>query len=269
MSPAATDVDLPGLEMAMAQTWPALEQQRLGGWVLRASGGFTNRANAALTSADPGRSVEAAMDAATAWYAERELPLKIVRTGPVGYDVHRSADPVVRAGLDRGCQAHSTAHVMVAPTARVLRQCSEVDLGTVHVAVMLPAGWLTAYGRSRVLVPGASEGVLMGSPAQVFAWLGPRGDMSDDDMWAIGRLGIADGWGGLAAVWVDPAHRRSGAGRLITAALVRAATQRGLERLHLQVEVENGAAIALYEALGFERHHDYVYLTAPQRTLQD
>lgn len=262
MSPATTDSSLPGLESAMAQTWPAVEQQRLGGWVLRASGGFTNRANAALTSADPGRPVEAAMDAAAAWYAERELPLRIVRTGPVGFDVRRRVDPVVEAALDRGCRAHSAAHVMVAPTARVLQRCSEVDLGPVNLATALPPRWLTAYGRSRALMPGASEEVLTGSPAQIFAWSGAPEE--DGDVWAIGRLGIADGWGGLAAVWVDPARRRSGAGRLITTALVRAATQGGIRRLHLQVEVDNGAAIALYKALGFERHHDYVYLTAPQ-----
>lgn len=247
----------------MAQTWPALESRRLGGWVLRASGGFTNRANAALTFADSGRSIDDALDEAADWYAERGLPLKVVRTGPLGFDVTRGEDPVAAAALDRGCRAHSAAHVMVAPTARVLQRCSEVDLGLVHLATALPAAWLTAYGRSRVLFPGASEQVLTGSPGQVFAWLEPR-EHEIGDVWAIGRLGITEGWGGLAAVWVDPARRRSGTGRRITAALVRAATQRGLKRLHLQVEVDNTAAIALYEALGFERHHDYVYLTAPQ-----
>lgn len=146
----------------------------------------------------------------------------------------------------------------------MLAGCAKVQTRCVHTAATLPQPWLTAYGRSRALVPHASEAVLTGSPGQVFAWVGGREQPDgSDDPWAIGRLGIADGWGGLAAVWVDPSRRRSGAGRRVTAALVRAADERGLDRLHLQVEVDNAAAIGLYLGLGFEVHHDYVYLSAP------
>lgn len=266
------DVRPADLERAMARTWPALQQERLGGWVLRASGGFTNRANAALTSGDPGMPVTAALSAAASWYAVRGLPLKLVRTGPVGFEVGGVGDEVSAAAIERGCRAHSGAHVMVAPTAQVLAACEDLaaapidagslDAGTVRTATALPQAWLTTYGRSRSLVPGATQGVLTGSPEQVFAWLAD----DDGEVWAIARLGIADGWAGLAAVWVDPDRRRAGAGRRLTGALVSAAAQRGLDRLHLQVEVDNTAALTLYTALGFERHHDYVYLSAPSET---
>ncbi len=106
-----------------------------------------------------------------------------------------------------------------------------------------------------------TERVLTGSPGQVFTWL------TDDEgaVWAGARLGIAEQWGGLSAVWVEPARRRTGAGRALTAALVREAAARGIERLHLQVEVDNAAAITFYTALGFELHYDYIYLTGPTR----
>lgn len=274
------DIGPGGLERAMAQTWLALEREPLGDWVLRASGGFTNRANAALTSGDPGMPLRAALDATSSWYAARDLPLKLVRTGPVGFEV--GEDELSTAALRRGCQAHSRAHVMVAPTTRVLASGGDTDAevptllnrddrssstwGTVdpsmlHTATDLPLAWITAYARSRSLVPGVTERVLTGSPGQVFAWL------TDDDgaVWAVARLGIVEQWGGLAAVWVEPARRRTGAGRALTAALVREAADRGIERLHLQVEVDNAAAITLYAALGFELHHDYIYLTGPSR----
>lgn len=257
----------------MARTWPSLEQEPLGNWVLRASGGFTNRANAAMTSGDPVMSVGAALEAASIWYAARGLPLKLARSGPVGFEVRE--DAVAVAALQRGCGAHSRAHVMVAPTTRVLAVVAGADPApmdrtridgiagvpdqeAVRTATELPASWLTAYARSRAIVPGSTERVLTGSPGQVFAWLTERRGSA----WAVARLGIGDQWGGLAAVWVDPVRRRTGAGRALTAALVRAAADRGIERLHLQVEVENAAAIALYTALGFQLHHDYVYLTA-------
>lgn len=252
----------------MAQTWPALEQEPLGGWVLRASGGFTNRSNAVLTSGSPDRPLEGALDTATNWYAERGLPLKVVRTGPVGFDPRRGGDRVAEAVLRRGGRAHSAAHVMVGSTGTVLAECVDADTGSVSIAATLPQPWLTAHARSRTLVAGATERVLSGSPGQVFAWVSASGGSEQqeghDDVWAIGRLGIADGWGGLAAVWVDPSRRRGGAGQQVTAALVRAGAQHGLDRLHLQVEVDNEAAIRLYLGIGFEMNHDYVYLTAPR-----
>lgn len=268
------DARPPDLQQAMARTWPALEQESLGDWELRASGGFTNRANAMLTSGDPGMPIATALESASSWYAARGLQLKLVRTGPVGFEVGQDGDSVSVAALDRGCRAHSGAHVMVAPTARVLEACGEptgtadgagaagagsASAGVLRLATDLSQAWLTAYGRSRALVPEATEGVLTGSPEQIFAWLTD----ADGKVWAIARLGIADGWGGLAAVWVDPRRRRAGAGRRMTGALVGAAAEHGLEQLHLQVEVDNEPAITLYTALGFEQHHDYVYLTAP------
>jgi len=213
--------------------------------------------------------VAAALAAATSWYAVRSLPLKLVRTGPVGFEVGGVADEVSAAAIQRGCRAHSRAHVMVARTSRVLEVCDalgtplidegSIDANAVRTATDLPAAWLTTYARSRRVVPGVTERVLTGSPGQVFAWL------TDDQgaVWAVARLGIVERWGGLAAVWVEPTRRRTGAGRALTVALAREAADRGIACLHLQVELDNAAAIALYAALGFELHHDYIYLTGP------
>nr|WP_277925373.1 GNAT family N-acetyltransferase [Sediminivirga luteola] len=50
------------------------EREVLRGWLLRAHGGVTKRANSALLLDDPGLDLEAAIDAMTAWYEARELP---------------------------------------------------------------------------------------------------------------------------------------------------------------------------------------------------
>src|SRR3712207_8558779 len=43
--------------------WRAPEEEPLGGWLLRAGGGFTGRANTALVAGDPGRPLPEAVEA--------------------------------------------------------------------------------------------------------------------------------------------------------------------------------------------------------------
>ena len=51
------------LEELCADAWPAFVDERLGAWRLRATGGFTARANSALAIGDPGLPTAAALAA--------------------------------------------------------------------------------------------------------------------------------------------------------------------------------------------------------------
>ncbi len=62
------------LEQVAAAAWPAVVTARLGDWVLRASGGWTRRANSALVLGSPGMDLDRALDTCVRWYAERGLP---------------------------------------------------------------------------------------------------------------------------------------------------------------------------------------------------
>jgi len=62
------------LEQVAAAAWPAVDTARLGDWVLRASGGWTRRANSALVLGSPGMDLDRALGACVRWYAERGLP---------------------------------------------------------------------------------------------------------------------------------------------------------------------------------------------------
>ena len=55
----------------------------------------------------------------------------------------------------------------------------------------------------------------------------------------------------LLTLAVDPASRRGGIGRGLADGFMAEARKRGAERAFLEVSVENPAAIALYESLGF------------------
>ena len=57
------------LEGLCADAWPAAVERSLGAWRLRAAGGYTGRANAALAIGDPGMPVAAALDVVRAFSA--------------------------------------------------------------------------------------------------------------------------------------------------------------------------------------------------------
>jgi len=129
---------------------------------------------------------------------------------------------------------------------------------SVHLTEDLEEPWLAALRSYRPLEDeDAVRAVLTGSPAQVFATV-----TDGDEVVAAGRLGVASAWGGIAAMWVSPTHRRRGLARAVVGALAAEARRRGTRSLHLQVHPTNGAAMALYEAAGFAPHHAYAHLTS-------
>ena len=61
---AGMTISITALERAAAAGWRGAEEEWLGGWLLRATGGFTGRANSALATGNPGRPRDAALEAA-------------------------------------------------------------------------------------------------------------------------------------------------------------------------------------------------------------
>ena len=73
MGQSRSPLGVADLERLAARGWRAPEEEPLGGWLLRAGGGFTGRANTALVTGDPGRTLPEAVAAVTAWYRDRGL----------------------------------------------------------------------------------------------------------------------------------------------------------------------------------------------------
>ncbi len=261
------------LGRVMAQGWPALESLGLGGWLLRASSGFTGRGNSVLPYGDPGLPLRDAVDRVEAWYADRALParfhLDLLGSGegavPVGpaelgeQDVVRrlvAAHPLGTELLRRGYQPVQPTLTMTGPTAAVppLR----ADSAPVEIDVDLTPDWLTTYARQRRIVPGVTEQVLTGSAGQLFASTGEPGRYS-----AVARMSVHPGWAGVHAVWVEPGQRRQGLAVALMSALAALAREHAMTSMYLQVEAGNAPAQALYDGLGFTTHHAYVYLDPP------
>jgi ribosomal protein S18 acetylase RimI-like enzyme len=77
------------------------------------------------------------------------------------------------------------------------------------------------------------------------------------------NLGLrgTDAW--IGGVGVVPEERRHGVGRLLMEAVHDQARARGVERVWLEVIVDNTPAIALYERLGYERVRDVEVWSVP------
>ncbi len=244
------------LALVAARGWPPVESERLGDWTLRASGGFTRRANSVLPLGDPGLPLDAALDHVTAWYARRGLPAHLqVATGAEGTD-----EPLAAALDERGWRREVSAEVRIAGLAPAADAAQEAHAGhtagqgaaaAVALSRTVDAAWLARYRRSRAASPEVTS-VLGGGPSVWFASVPGEGAPA-----AVGRCVVDGRWAGFAAVEVDPARRREGLASAVMAALARQALAEGASAAYLQVESDNEPALALYERLGFAPHHRY------------
>ena len=245
------------LEQRAALGWRAPEEERLGDWLLRAAGGFTGRANSALATGDPGLPLDCAAEAVRGWYRARRLPAMIAVPYPTARPHAAALDRFLG---ERGWAVRSgAATVVTARTDRILADPVSVPPVRVEVTAEPDEAWLARYHyRGQEELPPIALRVLTSAPRQAFASIRDR-----DQAIAIGRVGAAAGWAGLTAIEVDPARRRRGLARAVTAAL---AAQPGAHRagqLYLQVEDDNAAARTLYRRIGFTDHHGYHYRVAP------
>ncbi|MDT0214384.1 GNAT family N-acetyltransferase [Rothia sp. ARF10] len=277
-------VSVADLQRVMGPAWGAIERERLGEWELRASHGFTQRGNSLLPVGSPGLPLPDAVDRVEEWYAVRGLPAKVTLAGPVGFEP--GDDPLGAELLGRGWTVGDRTLNLTASTetvAGVPAPAGPTDAAArstgaepeVRITMDLGDDWLEAYALTRPLDREVAARVLTGSPTQLFASIAVGGGLAqrlgldtpgsrDPRPVAIGRLSVAGGWAGLAAVWTDPAMRGRGLATRLTRALAARAGADGIRLIHLQVEADNATAIRLYERLGFDRHSSYVYLTAPR-----
>ena len=250
------------LEKLMADGWPATDRAELGGWLLRAAGGFTGRANSVLPVGDSTLDIARSVDFCERWYAARDLPPLFQLHGPTGF---AEADSELgRELLGRGYVPGSgrgdweRIHVMTGASAAVPPLTTESAPVTAEAEI--GAEWLMAYGEQRPIVPGVTEAVLSGSPGQLF--LSVR-DPRTRRIVGVARMAIHVGWAGLFGVWVHPDHRRTGLARAVVSAAAMVARENTMPAMYLQVSADNAAGIAFWEGLGFTTHHEYSYLGRP------
>ncbi|PRY61834.1 GNAT family N-acetyltransferase [Glycomyces artemisiae] len=229
-------------ERLLAQTWPATETAALGGWLLRAASGFTNRANSVLALTAPEGGVDAAVAAVVDWYEARGLVPKFSMAGPVtrrlddelaarGWTYEMETVVMVKALKDT--RYDGEAVVTDAPSAAFLAQ---TDRGAASTA---PRVFGSGLGRAYAEI-----------------W-------RDGALAARGRGAVAGDLLAVTSIGTVPEYRRRGLGTEILAALEAWGAEADAARAALQVEADNAPAIAMYERLGYAERYRYGYRVMP------
>ncbi|MDQ1199960.1 GNAT family N-acetyltransferase [Rhodococcus sp. SORGH_AS_0303] len=237
--------EIRGLESAAADAWPGLEQEWIGGWLLRAGAGVTRRGN----SASPLRPDASAVDlpAVAAWYRDRDLQPSL-------------SLPDRLLGAPAGWSLSAEALVLTLPIPSSTGPDTDTDTDTERIAAP-DDRWLAHHPRYRHrpdLLTAVHDGVV--------TFL-RRGDT------AVARAAVTASptgrrWVGITAVATRPDERRRGHGSAVCAEAMRWGADHGATHAYVQVEVDNDEARSLYERLGFTEHHRYRYaspegVTAP------
>ena len=273
------------LERLRSDAWPAPVRRELGGWLLRAAGGYTKRANSALVLGDPGMPVEAALEQVRGFADEHGIAPLV--QAPVG-------SPWSNRILEAGW------HVAGAPGECLVLVASldEVAPAGAPVADLPdspPEDWWLVFDEQvpapgspalAVVAPGpqaapAGAGVRPGMQSKAaqmqVSGVVRRGEQSRataDPLPHVGfgmivsegrtaaavRAAVVEDHVYVSRLHVRPEYRRRGlAGELMGTAL---SWGRGGGARHalLDVTADNTAARALYAAAGWSEHHRYHYL---------
>ena len=230
------------MEIAASQTWPARVQEKLGDWVLRATGKYTMRANSVLVLGDPGISLDDAINHVCTFYAEYGLPPRMHIPLPTFSNLYKSLQ-------DRGWEKKTEAFVMVIdinPTEFLKKLDYEWSISD-----SFDDEWLNLQNDS-----GVSE--IMKSVNASYASLRIAGQLV-----AVGRACNFEEWTVLTRLFVHPEYRGKGIGSELLSRLLSDAGTKGVSKGLLQVDVKNSSAINVYKNYGFKTHHSYCYLVLP------
>jgi N-acetylglutamate synthase len=231
------------LESECATAWPALVDEPLGEWRMRAAAGFTGRANSTMTLGDPGVGIADAL-VRTVGFAERHgiNPCAHVVVGSDAEAGIASQGWVVNQDHPGGAESS----VMTGPLTP-----GSYEGAQVHDSP--PSEWWElAAGSARPTV--AQRHVLSSSPGVGYGTL-----VKDGQLVAAVRGAVVGDLLHVARLAVRPSHRRQGLGLGMLNALYAWAYERGARRQALQVAEHNTPAIRLYENLGCVEHHRYRY----------
>jgi len=259
-APPHRAISVGSLELVMAQHWQAAEQDWLGGWLLRATGGFTNRANSVLAIGEPGMPMDVAVLEVTDWYTERGLrPVAAAPEPRLDEDDTEQLLAAAGAFAQAGWRPieGAGAVVLTGPTGELRGASRGLPAGLeLRLQNSPDAAWIAQYHYRGLAVPEHGVRLLTSAPEQVF------GSIRDGDrVVGVVRGSLAERWAGLTAMEVDADYRRQGLGRALIAAIAEWGWQRGARSIQLQVGTSNPDAEQLYRAAGFEPHHRYEYLT--------
>ncbi|MFW9792962.1 MAG: GNAT family N-acetyltransferase [Candidatus Thorarchaeota archaeon] len=237
------------LEQVAANAWIAQDTERLGGWLLRANGGVTRRANSVLPLGAPVIPLDHAIDKAIDFYKQRNLTPRFQMTEtskPVELDRDLS---------ERGFSVGLQVEVHTAAINHLIKIEPDID---VLVSNDITDTWMSVYressGYEASTMDARKELMKRTSFHKAFALA-----RIDREPAGVGFAVVEDKWLGLFNIASHPSMRGRGVAVAVNTALAKWGHQRGARAAYLQVESENLPALKLYDKLGFQNIYTYWY----------
>lgn len=242
--------DIANIERATLDAVAPQEVCAYGDWLLPFDTSTIGRAHSAVplrhTNLDP-----TALPEILQRYANKGL-----------YTAFRVADvssmtAIQTALRELGLQAEQPTLVQIVSTSHMRAVCTELPAS---VEDSPNPSWASVYlGEGFDPVDGAHRvQALSRSPTVVYACV-----VENKETLASGTASFSQGWASVHGMRTALAHRGQGHAKRILGGLAEAALACGLERVFLQVEEENTAALALYHRAGFETAWRYHYWRMP------
>ena len=231
------------LEKLSDTTWPATEIIEYGKWRLRISDGFTMRANSALPTGagpigEPPLPLADSVEHVIKIYREKGL----TPTFTLPLPIYQELDEYLES---QGWQVKVGAQFLIKDI-----DLNETDMSSQNDFEILDypsEGWLGLQ------MDHGLEKLMQRYPARYGVI------RSGGSVVAVGRIATLGTWAMATRLFVDPSHRGKGLAKQLMLRLMVAAKEDGATKIGLQVDLENAAALALYDSMGFRSHHKYVY----------
>lgn len=237
------------LEQVASNAWVAEETARLGGWLLRANGGVTRRANSVLPIGPPPPPHDEAIEKVIQFYKERNLIPRFQMTEtskPIELDRDLS---------ERGFSVGLQVEMHTAAITHLVQKEPAID---VLISNDISDGWMSVYAESSGYDEASMEtrkGLMKRTSLQKAFALA----RIDRELAGVGFGVVEDKWLGLFNIAVHPEMRGRGVALAVNTAIAKWAHQRGARSAYLQVESENIPALKLYTKLGFQYAYTYWY----------
>jgi N-acetylglutamate synthase len=226
------------LEKLSDLTWPAQEIVEYGKWRLRISDGFSMRANSVLPIGEPPIDLASAIDEITNIYREKKLKPTFSIPLPILDELDRYLE-------QHGWNIKIDANFLIRDIGAI--EVSSDPQFSIETLDYPSKEWLEANSDQPL------EKIMRRYPARYGAI------KIGEQIIAVGRIATFGSWSIVTRLFVNPSFRGKGVAKILMNNLLSAAVSDGATKVSLQVDNENGAALALYQSMGFTVHHKFVY----------
>ena len=226
------------LEKLSDLTWPAQEIVEYGKWRLRISDGFSMRANSVLPIGEPPIDLASAVDEITNIYRENKLKPTFSIPLPIFDELDRYLE-------QNGWNIKIDANFLIRDIGAI--EASSDPQFSIEILDYPSKEWLEINSDQPL------EKIMRRYPARYGAI------KIGEQVIAVGRIATHGSWSIVTRLFVNPSFRGKGVAKILMNNLLSAAVSDGATKVSLQVDNENGAALALYQSMGFTVHHKFVY----------